>query len=86
MIGCEESFGEEENNLNIEETANDESEQCQTEIVECLSGNCEVLEEAEDHIDISGDTMNKMNGMRNKENPWRDSGYITSDEDDSIIA
>ena len=81
----EEIIGEEENKLNIEEAANDESEQCQTEIGEWLSGNCEVVEDAEDLIDMSEDTINKMNGMRNRDNPWRDSGYITSDEDDSII-
>ena len=78
---CEVSIGEEENNLNIEETANDVGEQCQTELGEWLSENGEVVEDAEDHIDMSEDTINKMNGMSNKDNPWRDYGYITSDEE-----
>ena len=78
---CEQRIGDEDDILNIEETAYDEGEQCQVELEEWLSGNGEVVEDAEDHIDMSEDTINKMNGRRNKHNPWRDSGYITSDEE-----
>ena len=83
----EESVGEKDNKQNKEETAHDKGEQCEIEVWASLPGNGEVVENADDHIDndTSEDTTHTIHKMRKKGNPWRDSGYITNDEEDSII-
>ena len=77
----EESGGEKTNKLVKEETAHNKGEQSGMVVYG------ENVEGPDDDIDTdtSENTIDKMNDMRNKGNPWRDSGYITSDDEDSII-
>ena len=50
-----------------------------------MTGNGKAVEDADGHVytDTIEDSTHTINCKRKKGNPWRDSGYITSDEDDS---
>ena len=78
----EESGGEKDNKLNKEQIPHDKGEQHGIEL-----GIGKAVENAEDHVDTdtSEDTTHAIHSKTNRGNPWRDSGYITSDDEDSII-
>ena len=78
----EESGGEKDNKLNKEQIPHDKGEQHGIEL-----GIGKAVENAEDHVDTdtSEDTTHAIHSKINRGNPWRESGYITSDEEDSTI-
>jgi hypothetical protein len=77
----EESIDVKEKTESREETGHENGEHY------VIAGYGEAVEDVDFHVDTdtSEETIDTLNNMKNNGNAWRDSGYITSGEEDFII-